>query len=148
MPARSIRPIEPFAGSGGVEMTMLAGLMPVGSLSLARTLTTTGVLMTAAAVSGLSTGAAAAGGGSGVAPGAAGPGGLEFVIVTIFISEPPRLDSTLTWNGGTRIPLTSAFRSAGTTTLNGWIFSTGLVVEPTVNMLDLAATVSVFRSGS
>src|SRR4051812_22021554 len=94
MPARSISPMEPLRGSGCVVMTMLVGLMPDASVSLASTLTTTGVLMIAVALSGFGTGAAAGGGGS-VAPTPV-TGGLAPVIVTIFISEPPRLDATFT----------------------------------------------------
>src|SRR3954452_17173760 len=109
MPPRSINPMVPLAGSGGVVMTMLNGLMPDASVSFASTLTTTGVLMMAVALSGFGTGAAAGGGGSLVVP--AGGGGLAPEIVTIFSSDPPRLDSTFTWAGGTGMLDTSADRS-------------------------------------
>src|SRR3954469_9868703 len=109
MPARSISPMEPLRGSGCVVMTILVGLMPDASVSLASTLTTTGVLMMAVALSGFGTGAAAAGGGSVTVP--VVTAGLEPVIVTIFVSEPPRLDTTLTWAGGTGILPVSADRS-------------------------------------
>src|SRR4051794_8836282 len=81
MPARSISPIEPLAGSGCVVMTMLVGLIPDASVSLASTLTTTGVLIIAVALSGFGTGAAAGGGGSVMVP--VVTAGLAPSIVTI-----------------------------------------------------------------
>ena len=67
--------------------------------------------MIAVALSGFGTGAAAGGGGSLVPKW--GGGGLAPEIVTIFSSEPPRLDLTFTWAGGTGMFGTSADKSAG-----------------------------------